>query len=174
MIKRKTIRRKKGSGWGQALFGMKPSPASDWDWFKASNGVLISRSKSYKRPIYSKDNGKTWDYLFEYEDIRRVDPFDEEGNVAYREYKQKSRQRLELQTKLYYMEIAKILGLPESATEDQIEHAIIRNAGYYDIPPNEFNQIIDTVMKHGAVMTDIKPKGGKKHTLKRRRQKHLK
>jgi hypothetical protein len=142
---RKTAKRtKRGSGL-QSLFGIKPTKAADAEVFKGSNGILISKSKTDKRPLYSTDGGKTWDYLFNWSDTFNQTPLNPGAGDAYNQMKKQK----EAQNQQAYMksdaeyrarqaanmaeinasrnewarQTAKQYGLPDTATYEEVKAA---------------------------------------------------
>ena len=142
---RKTMKRSKKGGGLQSLFGIKPTRASDAEIFKGSNGVLISKSKTDRRPLFSKDGGKTWDYLFDMIDYQKTQPKDVDANIAYKEQesiKEKSQNAIYSESTASYRRqqeadmariksdrdawarsSAKQYGLPETATYEEVKAA---------------------------------------------------
>ena len=65
VTRKKTLR---GKGFTQNVFGAQPTRSEDPEvYFKTLKGILLSNSKTSQSFIYSKDNGKTWSYVFKNE-----------------------------------------------------------------------------------------------------------
>lgn len=60
MAPRKTL---KGRGWNY-LVGVGPTRNPNQSVYKSKSGILVSRSKTQNLPIFSRDGGKTWNYIF--------------------------------------------------------------------------------------------------------------
>ena len=82
---RKTLR---GKGWN-SLFGIGPTKGKYANIYKGSTGVLVSRSKTQREPIFSRDDGKTWNYIFGFGGELGNSPRDDakDALIAYKEMK---------------------------------------------------------------------------------------